>query len=169
MDWQEKFKGREFWRSLNLVIIMVLYTILFFGMILFPKYLWWMLLGVAIFIPSYGIIYITHTKNIELSYKGSKIFLSWVEHEHGVGEEFTPFIKDIQEIDKLSEEDIKAVDKYEEKLIAMSKEKIQTGVGDTPQKQLTYIEITENEENELIDYKKEYLKMKNRGETDEEN
>ncbi len=143
---KERFIGREFWRSINRVIILGVYSILIFGIMLFPMYLGWILLAFSITIPSYTAFFINYLRNVEMKRKGEEVIGGWVEHYHKVGEEYEFPVADIQPIERLSETDLKALDVYVDDIM----EKAKQGKKE-PQLQLTY----EEEEKEVKLLKKE--------------
>lgn len=135
MIFRERFIGREFWRSLNRGIILGVYSVLIFGTMLFPMYLGWILLVLAVIIPSYVAFFINYLRNVESERKGDEVIGGWIEHFHKVGEKYDLYAADIQPIDRLSETDLEALDIYVDGLM----EKAKQGKKE-PQLQLTYEE-----------------------------
>ncbi|HEC40454.1 hypothetical protein LCGC14_0957790 [marine sediment metagenome] len=145
---KERFIGREFWRSLNRAIILAVYSVLIFGFMLFPMYLGWILLGLAVTIPSYAALFINYLRNVESERKGEEVIGGWVEHYHKVGERYEIPVADIQPVERLSETDLKALDNYVDDIM----EKAKQGKKE-PQLQLTYEE--EKEEVKLLKKERE--------------
>ena len=146
MRFRERFIGREFWRSLNRGIIFVVYSVLIFGGMLFPMYLGWIFLVLAVIMPSYATIFINYLRNVERERKGDEVIGGWVEHFHKVGEKYDLYAADIQPIDRLSETDLKALDIYVDDIMEKAKQAKEKKT--EPQLQLTYEE--EKKEVELL-------------------
>ncbi len=143
---KERFIGREFWRSLNSGIIIGVYSVLIFGFMLFPMYLGWILLGLAVTIPSYAAFFINYLRNVEMERKGEEVMGGWIEHYHKVGEKYEIPVADIQPIERLSETDLEALDVYIDDIMEQAKQGKKE-----PQLQLTY----EEEQKEVKLLKKE--------------
>lgn len=172
---QERFEGRELWKSINRTIFVGVYTILIFGGMLFPKYMGYVLLTLGIIIPSYVAFFVNHLREMEKREKGNEVIGGWIEHAHGVGEKFHLYVDDIQPKSKLSEADNIAVDNYIKTITILTKEQIKVEVGDKepeekePQK-LTYQEFVDEEKEEMKEIDKEYEEWKkNKNKSKEEN
>ncbi|KKN47253.1 hypothetical protein LCGC14_0664740 [marine sediment metagenome] len=157
-DVKERFQGRELWHTINMSIIFVTYSIMFVVLLVLPKLLGWFFLGIAIAGPTYFAISQRFIYDIQLKLKGSKIIGGWVEHSHGQGERFTPIIKEIHPIDRLSDDDIIAVDEFIKFITAKGAEKILPKIGNV--KTLTYKEQIDLDEAELKEFKQEYIGYK---------
>ncbi|MFW9968756.1 MAG: hypothetical protein ACFFDF_01060 [Candidatus Odinarchaeota archaeon] len=156
---KERFKGREFWKNINRTLGIGIYSILVFGILLFPKLMLNVLLAMGIIIPSYIAFFLNHLREMEGRERGKEVIGGWIEHAHGVGEpfHFTPLA--ILPVDRLSETDRNAVDEYINLIIELAKEQIKVDVGtekNEPQKQLTYQELIDKEKKELEEFDKEY-------------
>ena len=148
MRFKARFIGREFWRSLNRGIIFGVYSVLIVGMLLFPMYMGWIFFGLAVTVPSYVAFFINYLRNVESERKGDEVMGGWIEHYHKVGEEFEFPVADIQNIDRLSETDLKSLDIYVDDIMEQAKQGKKE-----PQPQLTYKE--EKEEIELLKKERE--------------
>jgi len=157
---QERFEGRELWKSINRTLFVGIYSILIFGGMLFPKYMGSVLLGLGIIVPSYISFFINHLREMEKREKGNEVIGGWIEHAHGVGEKYHFYPKDIQPVSKLSESDWIKVAEYIQTIAEMAKEQIKVPVGDKepekPQKQLTFQETIDKEKKEMEEIDKEY-------------
>lgn len=158
MNLTEMFRGRELWRSINRSLVIIIYSILIFGAMIFRKSMGWVLLGVFIFISVYINFFTNHLRNMEKRDKGNEVFGGWVEHSHGQGEEKFFYPKKIEPYSRLSEDDRGAVDDFIVYIKELTKERIKLGDDVEPTKLLTYDEIEINEKEELEKFKDEFEK-----------
>ena len=175
MGLRERFRGREFWRTLNKAIIVVVYTTLIIGAFAFRINMWVMLielLVLAIVIPIYVAFFIDHLRKMEKKEKGTEVFGGWFEHRHGKGElkYFTP--EEILPYTRLSEIDQATVDDFLEYIAEKTKEQIKislkTKETKEPPKLLTFEEREQKEQEELDDLKEEFEETYKGGYTLEE-
>lgn len=136
---RERYRGREFWRGANRGIGVILYTILLVGMMAFPMYLGWLILGYVVVIPSYGFLFVNHLREMEKQRRGDEVLGGWVEHEHGLGEPFHFDVEDIQPYEKLSKHDITKVDEMVDLLVEQAKVQKKIAVGEKPKESVKQI------------------------------
>ena len=142
-----RFRGREFWRGFNRFLGIGLYTVLLVGVMVFPRYLGYLILGYIIVIPSYIAFFINHLREREKQGQGkeNKLIKGWVTHGYGVGEPVYFYPTKFEVIDKLSPDDLKAVTDYVQTLTQYSAT-IESGLDRfkkfQPQ-QLTYKKVAE--------------------------
>lgn len=157
---KEDFKGREFWRKLNCIIVIGIYTFLIVGAGAFRQYFWWILIVMAFFILLYIIFWISYLRYKEREKRGDEVFGGWVEHEHGKGELKFFYPKEIVPYERLSEVDKTAVDDFVKYITQLSKKQIKLNLeGIKTPKLLTHEEIEKKEKEELDELKKEYEKI----------
>ncbi|GAI80539.1 unnamed protein product [marine sediment metagenome] len=139
---RELFRGREFWRSINKFLGIVVYTIVFVGIMSFPMYLGYVFFVLAITVPSYVAFFINHLREMEREKKGGEVIGGWVEHDHGQGEPYYfDDIEDIQPYERLSEYDRTKVDELVDLLVKQAKVQKEIAVGDKepePVKQIPF-------------------------------
>jgi len=133
------------------------------------------LFGYAVFIPSYGFLFVNHLRKMEKRDKGNKVIEGWITHAYGVGERvyFTPVKFEVAE--RLSPDDLASVQEYVDTLKQYDEIiKIDTGLSKFKSKQITYKEnfekeikdkeemkeIMEEEKEELEGYEGEFKKIK---------
>ena len=142
---REKFRGRNFWRVMNRILGIGLYTVLLVGVLAFPMYLGYLMLGYIIVIPSYVAFFEHHLRESEKRGKGNKVIKGWVTHGYGVGEPVYFYPTKFEVVDKLPPDDLKAVTDYV-KTLAQYSATIDPGLNRfkkfQPQ-QLSYKKITE--------------------------
>ena len=182
MNWfelRQKFRGREAWRTINKTLFVGIYSLLIFGVMLIPRYLGWIGLTLAIFLPSYIAFFSNHLREMEKRDKGNKVIEGWVTHRPKVGERIHFCPTKFETVDKLSRDDRISVEKFVKSLDKLSKvAKLETGLKRFKPKQITYNKILENEtmseeerkkiekeekkelENNLKDYEKMELQEK---------
>ncbi len=160
---RERFRGREFWRSINKTLFLIIYTILFLGAVLFRQYLYIMFVILAILVPSYSTLFVNHLRNMEKEEKGNEVFGGWVEHRHGKGELKYFYPEDILPYTRLSEIDQASVDDFLVYITILTKEQIrmsliakETKETKEPPKMLMYEKRVKMEQEELDDLKKEF-------------
>ena len=174
---KERVRGREFWRNINRALILIIYTILLLGALLFRQYLYIPLIVLAIFIPSYSTLFINHLRNMEKDEKGNEVFGGWTEHRHGKGELKYFYPEEILPYTRLSEIDQASVDDFLVYITILTKEQIRMSLiakeTKEPPKLLMYEERVKMEQEELDDLKKEFeetylegttIKVENQGE-----
>jgi len=108
-----RFRGRQAWRTINNVLFVGIYSLVLFGMMLIPpKIMLWVGIGLAIFLPSYVALFVNHLREMEKRDKGNKLILGWVTHNYQEGEPvyFTP--TSFQRIDRLAPEDLDAIQEF---------------------------------------------------------
>lgn len=154
LDLKEKFSGRESWRSLNCILVFVMYAMMFIIIQMAPQYTGWMFVWMGVFLVLYGWIFEHHLRMKEKEKKGNKVIEGWITHAYAVGEKFYLYpVKFLLE-EKLSDVNLETVKNY----IAFLKEKAETdktdiGLGKFQPKQLPLKEITKRDikdEKELI-------------------
>lgn len=149
MNWfelRQKFKGREFWRTLNKSLFIGIYSLLVFGVLLFPAYIGWIGLVLAIFLPSYIALFVNHLREMERQDKGNKVVEGWITHRPKVGERICFCPTKFETIDRLSHDDKKAVEEYINRLEELSKAtKLETGLKRFKPRQITYKEILKSD------------------------
>ncbi len=151
-EFRLRFRGREFWRSINKGIFVGIYSTLVFGVMLFPMFLGWIGLIIAIFLPSYIAFFINHLREMEKRKKGNKVIEGWITHAYGVGERFHLYPKKFTLSDKLSEDNLESVNRYIKTLKEISKlEKPEIGLDRFQPKQLSFKEITEKKKKDEQD------------------
>lgn len=128
---RQRFKGREFWRNINRGIFIGLYTTLILGVMIFPQYLGYVFLGMAIVVPSYIAFFVNHLREMEKRDKGNKVIEGWITHAYGVGERVYFYPIKFELVDKLSPADLKSVKQYVKNL---EKQSPKTGLAGFKQK-----------------------------------
>ena len=81
-----RFRGREFWRTVNKIIGVGLYSVVIIGIMAFPMYLIYVFFGMAVVVPTYVALFINHLREMDKRDKGSKVIEGWITHAYGVGE-----------------------------------------------------------------------------------
>lgn len=119
MGWREfktRFRGREFWRSLNKILFIGIYTLLFIMTFLFRQYIIHIIIGLAVLVPTYGWFYTNHLREMEKRRKSHKVVQGWITHGYKIGERchFYPTSFEIQT--KLSPENLKETLDFIDKL-----------------------------------------------------
>lgn len=143
---RERFRGRDFWRGINKFIGVGLYTAFLVGIMAFPMYLGYLILGYVIVIPSYTTVFINHLREMEKKDKGNKVVEGWITHGYGVGERLYLYPTSFEIVNKLSPADLKAVKEYVDTLGEYGKEaEKKTGLGRFKPKQPTYKQIADIE------------------------
>ena len=113
--------GREFWRNLNRIIGISMYTVILLCVLVFPMYLLYIMFLFAIILPSYIAFFINHLRKMEKKDKGNKVIEGWITHALGVGERVYFYPESFELIDKLSPSDIESVNEYIKELNEDSK------------------------------------------------
>lgn len=145
-NFRDKFRGRDFWTSLNRIIGWTAYTVFMISAFVIPQYIGWVILGFIIILPLYGNYYKSYMLEQEKQRKGNKVVEGWITHAYGKGERMylTPVNFELE--DKLSEENLVKIKEYVVLLDQQAKAtKIKTGISKFKPKQLTVKEITEKE------------------------
>ena len=62
---RERFRGRQFWRYINKVVFFGLYTLFIIGIMEFPQYLHYLILGYFVAIPTYIALVLDHLREME--------------------------------------------------------------------------------------------------------
>jgi len=121
MDENSKwYQGERLFDNLNLVLIFVIYTIIFFTMI-FRWNIWWVLIGTGFCVMLYAIIYQSYTKKKQTEGAGQSIIEAWMDEVEDMGEKVILPIKKITPHDRLTTEEYNDAQKY----IAEQKERLQ--------------------------------------------
>ncbi|MFW9971270.1 MAG: hypothetical protein ACFFDF_13840 [Candidatus Odinarchaeota archaeon] len=168
MTLKERFRGRELWRTINNAIIFITYVVTILVFLLFPRYFWHLIIGLAIFFPTYAYLFEHHLREREGEVKGQEVIGGWAEHYHKVGEPYYLYVKDIQPKERLSDADQKAVDGFVKMLTEKAKKPIRVPIGTKkPEEledkeehppQLTFQEFDESEK-EFMERMKEEFKV----------
>lgn len=183
---KRRFRGREFWRSLNKMLFIGIYTLLVVVLFLFRQYMWHLIIALVVFIPSYDALYQRHMREMEKRRKANKVIEGWITHGFRKGERvyFYPLAFNTQK--RLSEADLqktkqyvaelqKIAETYSAKKVGLEKiiserlpktseivKRIENKNTEEPDIK-NEMEQRHNEENEQIELnKKKYLELKNR-------
>lgn len=154
---RDKFRGRDFWTSLNRIIGWTAYTIFMVSAFVVPQHIWMVILGFVIILPLYGYYYKNYMLEQEKQRKGNKVVEGWITHAYGKGERIYLTPVKIELEDKLSEENLVKIKEYVVILDQQAKAtEIETGISKFKPKLLTVKEITEKE----LEIKAEMLEKK---------
>jgi hypothetical protein len=110
----DKFQGKEFWRTLNLVIFFIMYAIMFVVPVFFPDQIWIVALACAFLIMLYVTIQQFVYRKMERKNAGRRVLYGWIDEEEDMGEEYEIPIKKISPFDRLSESDQISVENFME-------------------------------------------------------
>ena len=108
----DKFQGKEFWRTLNLVIFFFMYAIMFIVPVFFPDQLWIVAVICAFLIMMYVTVQQFIYRKMERKNAGRRVLYGWIDEEEDMGEEYEIPIKKISPFDRLSESDQEAVEAF---------------------------------------------------------
>lgn len=153
-----RVRGRDFWRTLNRIIGIGLYTVIIVGIMVFPQYLMYVFFGMAVIVPSYVALFIDHLRKMEKRGKGNKLIEGWITHAYGVGERVYFYPTKFELVDKLSPDDLKSVKQYVEELKEQSKKLGLEGFKKEqpkPSKQLEYKKIEDMNKKERMSFDEE--------------
>ncbi|MFX0023764.1 MAG: hypothetical protein ACFE9S_15665 [Candidatus Hermodarchaeota archaeon] len=110
MDFKDRFKGKEFWRNMNLVVVVSSYSFTLVFLLILPNLLGWFFIGLGFFIMFYITFQQYYFRRMDQRNAGRRVLAGWIDHESGLGEEYEFPIEKIIPFERLSVEDKKAVD-----------------------------------------------------------
>ena len=116
----ERFKGKEFWRTLNLTLIFIMYGIFIVVPIFFPDQILTVVVIAVFILLLYFAIQQSVYRKMEQKNAGRRVITGWIDEEQELGEEYEIPIKKISTFDRLSAADQAAVDDF----IELEKERI---------------------------------------------
>jgi len=146
----ERFKGKELWRNINLIIVFVLYTVFFIVPIFFPELIWVVGLIIVFSIAVYIGVQQYYYRKIEGRYAGTRVLAGWIDTEGNGLEEYEIQIERVIPFSRLPEEVQKVADDTADKIIQAynkrkSEEKLRKGISifELPLKEAEEIEYEE--------------------------
>jgi Ca2+/Na+ antiporter len=116
MNINEKFRGKEFWNTMNLVLFMVWYVFIFIFALALREYFLYFIIISAIFFLLYAYIKKSIVSKKQLEGAGKRVLYGWVDEEEDLGEEVEMIIKSINTFESLSEDENESVEKFIEEV-----------------------------------------------------
>lgn len=116
----ERFQGKEFWRTLNLTLIFIMYGVFIVVPIFFPDQIFTVVIIAVFILLAYFAIQQSVYRKMEQKNAGRRVLTGWIDEEEELGEEYEIPIKKIYSFDRLSASDQDAVDDF----IQLEKERI---------------------------------------------
>ena len=143
----ERFKGKELWHNINLILVFILYGLVFIVPIFFPEQLWIVGIACVFFIAIYVSIQQFYYRKIESRYAGTRVLSGWIDTEGNGLEEYEIQIERVIPFSRLPEEVQKVADNTAKQIIneynkRKEEEKLRKGISifELPLKEIEYNE-----------------------------
>lgn len=125
MSFRERFRGRfygkQLWKTINFMIFVALYGTTLIVPMIAPLLFWDLLTYIGFALLLYLVFWQNYLRRMDKSRRGKQIMRDWIDHELGLGEEYWFLIDDIQPIERLPKDELKAVDEFVDLVIIKEK------------------------------------------------